>query len=116
MKTILLLWFSTFYSAYTTSQFVDDVEPLLRANRDAYLGGPHTVSRRNAALAYFDQQWSWLRSSQACGSNLLKTAGKLCLSDRSRTGQWPWEVYYRDPIVVENVAFAGGETATDLKQ
>lgn len=50
MKTLLLLWFSAWFSNITVAQYVDDIEPLLRANRDAYLGGPHTVQRRDHRL------------------------------------------------------------------
>ena len=99
MKTLLLLWFSAWFSNITVAQYVDDIEPLLRANRDAYLGGPHTVQRRDAAIVYFDQEWAWLNSSQACGNRLLGSAGRRCIAERSRTGTWPWETYYRDPIV-----------------
>ena len=56
------------------------------------------VERQRAALAYFDQQWAWLHSSQACGSRMLGAAGTRCLGDRHRKGDWPWETWYRDPI------------------
>ena len=99
MKSVLLLLLSAWYSKVTVSEFVDNLEPLLAANRDTYLAGPHTATRQQAALAYFDQQWAWLRSSQACGSRLLGSAGAACIADRARGGTFPWEVYYRDPIV-----------------
>jgi hypothetical protein len=105
MKSILVLWLSAWFSNVTVSQYVDDLEPMLRANRDAYLSGLHTPQSRNAALAYFDQQWSWLKSSQACGSHILVgRAGQSCIQDRSRTGPWPWELYYRDPILLAPLA------------
>ena len=99
MRSLLLLWFSAWYSNVTVTDYVDSIEPLLKANRDAYLAGPHTLQRRDAALLYFDQQWAWLKSPQGCGSNLLRDSGKRCLSERGRAGTWPWEAYYRDPIV-----------------
>jgi hypothetical protein len=98
MRSVLLLFLSSWFSSLTTTQFVDDLEPLLRINRDQYLGGPHTADRQRAALAYFDQQWAWLHSSQACGSKMLGAAGTCCLEDRRRKGDWPWETWYRDPI------------------
>lgn len=98
MKSLLLLWVSAMYSSLTVTQYVDDLEPLLRANRDAYLAGPHTPGRQIDALRYFDQQWAWLHSSQGCGSRLLGSAGERCRSERARNGHWPWETYYRDPI------------------
>ena len=99
MKSVLLLFLGAMYANITSTQYVDDVEPLLQLNRDNYLTGPHTSDRQQAALQYFDQQFAWLRSSQACGSKLLGTAGVACIADRSRNGKWPWEQYYRDPIV-----------------
>jgi hypothetical protein len=98
MKSILILWLSAWFSNVTASQYADDAEQVMRANRDTYLSGPHTLQRRDAALVYFDQQWTWLLSSQACGSHLLGGAGQSCIADRSRSGKWPWESYYRDPI------------------
>ena len=99
VKSILLLLLSAWYSKDTVTDFVDNLEPLLAANRDIYLAGPHTTNRQQTALQYFDQQWVWLRSSQACGSRMLGSTGTACIADRSRGGTWPWEVYYRDPIV-----------------
>lgn len=99
MKTLLVLWFSAWFSSVTVTQYVDDMEALLRANRDAYLAGPHTPESRDVAIAYFDRQWASLKTSQACGNRLLGASGDRCLADRSRNGRWPWETYYRDPIL-----------------
>jgi hypothetical protein len=103
MKSVLLLLLSAWYSKDTVTDFVNIVEPLLAANRDAYLAGAHTTDRQQAALLYFDQHWAWLQSSQACGSRTLGNAGTACLADRSRNGPWPWEAYYRDPIVANHL-------------
>ena len=99
MKSVLILWRSAFFSSATVGQYVDSLEPLLAANRDAYLAGPHTPQRQQAAIQYFDQQWAWLKSSAACGDRLLGDASRRCIEDRSRSGPWPWERYYRDPIL-----------------
>ena len=99
MKTVLLLLLSSWYSHITTTDSVENLEPLLAASRDAYLSGPRTPQRQQVALQYFDQQWAWLKSSQACGSKLLGPAGAACIADRSPNGRWPWQTYYRDPIV-----------------
>lgn len=99
MKSVLLLLLGAMFANVTATEYVDSIEPLLASNRDFYLAGPRTPDRQQAALRNFDQNWLWLRSSQACGSRLLGSAGSACLTDRSRSGRWPWEVYYRDPIV-----------------
>ena len=98
MKSVLLLLLSVWYSNLTTTQFVDDMEPQLKLNRDTYLGGPHTAARQATALAFFDAQWLKLHSSDECGNTLLKQPGARCLADRARNGNWPWETWYRDPI------------------
>lgn len=99
MKSVLLLLLGAWYANDTATDFVNYLEPLLAANRDTYLSGPHTPDREQAALQFFDQHWAWLKSPQACGSTALRSAGVACIADRSRGGQWPWEAYYRDPIV-----------------
>ncbi len=103
MRTLLMLWLAASYSSITTSEYVDAIEPLLVTNRDSYLAGPQTRDRQAAALAYFDQQWAYLKSPAACGDRILKAAGTACISDRSRNGKWPWERWYRDSIVAGEV-------------
>jgi hypothetical protein len=103
MKTVLMLWLAACYSNTTTTEYVDSVEPLLVINRGAYLSGPRTVQQQTAALQYFDQQWAYLKSPAACGEKILKSAGTACIADRSRNGKWPWEVWYRDSIIVGRV-------------
>jgi hypothetical protein len=100
MKTILMLWFAAMYSNVTVTEYADTIEVSLAANRDAYLSGAHTSDRQTAALQYYDQQWAYLKSPAACGERLLGAAGVACIADRSLNGRWPWERYYRDPIVL----------------
>ena len=82
---------------YATA-IVNDLEPLLQQNLQAYLSGPRTVSNQQAALANFDSAWQLLTSSQYCGDPALGDPGRACIVDRSRGGQWDWASYYRDPI------------------
>lgn len=77
---------------------VNDLEPLLQQNLQAYLSGPRTVSNQQAALANFDSAWQLLTSSQYCGNPALGDPGRACIADRSRGGRWDWASYYRDPI------------------
>jgi hypothetical protein len=97
------------------TRIVDQLEPQLKANRDAFLAGSHTAADQAAALANFDAAWSWLSSAQACGSPELGDAGRRCISDRNRGGQWDWFSYYRDPIASTPVqADAISQTAANL--
>jgi hypothetical protein len=97
MKPLILLLASGASNPAAT-QIANYTEVLLRANRDTYLSGPHTAGHQTAALAYFDQHWATLESPAGCGAPGLGDAGKRCIADRSRTGRWPWQQYYRDPI------------------
>jgi hypothetical protein len=82
---------------YTTT-IVNDLEPLLRTNANAYLAGPGTCADQAAALFAFDSAWQWLQSSQACGNLQLGTPGQNCINDRAPGGKWDWTSYYRTPI------------------
>ena len=97
MRTLMLLWMAAFKGQVST-QYVNELEPLLQSNRDIYLSGPHTADRQRIALDYFDQQWKVLKSASTCGGDVLGAAGRRCIADRARDGKWPWETYYRDPI------------------
>jgi len=78
------------------TQIVDESEPYMASNRDAYLSGPRNVSAQAQALANFDAMWSDV--VRACSDPQLGSAGGRCISDRQRGGQWDWFSYYRDPI------------------
>lgn len=55
-----------------------------------------TRSLQAELLKTFDDAWAAVQ--QGCSNPQLGTAGQSCISDRLRTGPWPWPVYYRDPI------------------
>ncbi len=80
------------------THIVDELEPMLRQNRDAYLAGPRTPEAQQQALANFDAGWEWLTSAQACGNPELGPPGEWCIADRVRGGKWDWFALYRDPI------------------
>lgn len=81
-----------------TTDIVNDLEPQLQANVDAYFSGPRTAESQAQALANFDAAWEWLKSSAACGNPDMGNPGKACIRDRDRGGRWDWFSYYRDPI------------------
>jgi len=81
-----------------STTIVNELEPMLNANKNAYLAGPRTCQDQAAALAAFDSAMQWLQSPQACGNLQLGTAGQNCINDRLRGGKFPWPVWYRDPI------------------
>jgi hypothetical protein len=86
-----------------TTQIVNGLEPLLRANVAAFQAGPMTQCSQQVALASFDQAWQWLTSSAGCGNGQYGSAGNACISDRQRGGKWDWFSYYRDPIATASV-------------
>lgn len=81
-----------------STKIVDELEPLLANNVEAYMSGPRTRSSQAAALSSFDATWAYLTSAKACGSPQLGNPGHACIADRSRGGRWDWFSYYRDPI------------------
>ena len=81
-----------------TTTMVNELEPLLRANADAYRNGPGSCSDQAAALTAFDSAMKWLQSTQACGNIQLGQAGQKCITDRLPGGQWDWYAMYRNPI------------------
>ena len=89
-----------------TTQIVNGLEPLLRANLDAYKAGPRSCADQAAALAAFDGAMLWLQSPKACGQVGYGSAGNRCISDRlCETGcLFPWIAWYRDPIANDPLA------------
>jgi hypothetical protein len=98
MRSILMYLITGLMASSFTSDVVNEIEPQLHQNREAFLTGRRTRADKAAALAYFDQQWAFLTGPRACGAANLNNVGANCIADRSRDGRWPWAVYYRDPI------------------
>jgi hypothetical protein len=98
------LWMNSIQLSHTadtaTTQIVNGLEPLLNANKNAYLNGPGTCADQAAALAAFDTAFEWLRSPAGCGNGAYGSAGNRCISDRAcESGcKFPWVAWYRDPI------------------
>lgn len=105
------------------SNVVNQAEPLLQQNLQAYLSLPvHYASAQAQALANFDSVWNAVNT--ACASPSLQMAGANCIADRisgachyktsaggwqngtyvspgangSGSTCWNWFVGYRDPI------------------
>jgi hypothetical protein len=98
------LWMSSIQLSHeadtATTQIVNGLEPLLNANKNAYLAGPGTCADQAAALSAFDTAILWLQSAKACGNGAYGSAGNRCISDRlCESGcSFPWVAWYRDPI------------------
>lgn len=82
-----------------STTLVNQLEPLLNKNKDAYLAGPGTCADQAAALGAFDSAWQWLQSGVACGNPQLGAAGQNCINDRAPgSSKWDWTAMYRTPI------------------
>ncbi len=68
----------------------------MQNNLQAYMNSPRTPEDQQAALWNFDQLWQAV--VQSCSDTRLGDAGRRCINDRIRGGQWDWFSYYRDPI------------------
>lgn len=78
------------------TQIVDEAERLLEQNLRAYLEAPPLEANRQQAIDNFEQIWRQVLSS--CSDPSLGDAGRRCISERQRGGQWDWFARYRDPI------------------
>ncbi len=101
-STALASWLSNkkqnaMLKTYTTS-VVNELEPLLNQNKNAYLSGSGSCASQAVALDAFDSAWQWLQSMQACGNPQLGTPGQNCINDRAPGGKWDWTAMYRTPI------------------
>ena len=79
---------------------VNDVEPMLKQNLDAYLGSNRTQSEQAASVENFYMLWNVVVES--CSDPLLGSAGERCISEREEGASPPWGPnwfqLYLDPI------------------
>lgn len=90
-----------------STTIVNELEPLLNKNKNAYLAGPGSCADQATALSAFDSAWQWLQSAQACGNPQLGAAGQNCVGDRAPGGRWDWTAMYRDPIANDSRPVCG---------
>lgn len=88
-----------------TTDIVNELEPILRANLDAYLTGSRSAEAQRQAIANYDQAWAWLQDQ--CGQTTFGEPGRACIGDRARGGRWDWFALYRDPIAATVTERAG---------
>jgi len=93
------------------TELVDALEPVLVLNLDLYFAGPRTASEQQLRLGEFDEVWTFLMSEEGCGTGDLGQAGRRCISDRERHGQFDWFRRYRDPIADDPDVVADGPLA-----
>lgn len=80
-----------------TTQIVNEAEPILEQNRDAFLAGPKTAADKEFAVAVFNKVWGEV--VELCSDPQMGNPGKACIADRQRGGRWDWASYYLDPIL-----------------
>lgn len=93
-----------------TTKIVNEAEPYLKQNLDAWNSSKKTVSDQKQALVNFDN--IWLQVEQTCSQSQYGEPGYRCIQDRmpqgmtvtingnsyTGNGKWNWFSYYRDPI------------------
>lgn len=79
-----------------TSNYVNEIEPLMRQNIAAWRASDKTASEQVQALANFDSLWAMVL--KYCNQESMGDPGKNCVADRVSGGKWDWFSYYRDPI------------------
>lgn len=80
-----------------TTQIVNEAEPFLQQNLQAWNQSAKTFADQAAALANFDTIWGEV--VRACGDPTMGDPGRWCIDDRKPGGKWDWFARYRDPIV-----------------
>jgi hypothetical protein len=78
-------------------------EAQMQENLASYQGGERNITRQTAALQQFDTLWSEMQTELSSYGG----EGSIAWTTRQRGGQYPWEVYYRDPIKADSKV-AGG--------
>jgi hypothetical protein len=88
-----------------TTDIVNEMEPLLKQNVDAWKQSEPSPINQAAALDNFDRFWGAVL--QGCGDPAMGKPGVNCISERQRGGSAPWcptgtgcdwFILYRDPI------------------
>ena len=99
--TILIMKFrQTGQQKVAATNIVNEVEPLLRRNRDAYLASNRTQSEQAQSMENFNSLWSIVVSK--CSDPALGSAGERCITERQEGARPPWgpnwfQLYF-DPI------------------
>jgi len=89
---------------------VNRYEAQFKQNLASYQGGERNITRQTEALQQFDTLWSQMKTEL---SN-YGSEGSTAWTTRQRGGQYPWEVYYRDPIKADSKVAGGvGGTISD---
>lgn len=94
-----------------TTQVVNELEPLLQQNVQAYLNeSPRSKAAQTYALQVFDHVWSQV--VEGCSQPQMGEPGRRCISERERGGsaKWcptgtgcDWFASYRDPIANDSM-------------
>jgi hypothetical protein len=79
-----------------TTKIVNDAEPLLKQNLQAWNSSSKTVAEQQQALSNFNAVWQQVVAS--CDIDAYGAPGDWCVNDRKRGGKWDWFSYYYDPI------------------
>lgn len=79
-----------------TTNIVNEAEPYLIQNLQAFEASPKTKANKDQALANFDSVWNAV--VQQCGDPALGDPGRWCVDDRKPGGKHDWFALYRDPI------------------
>lgn len=78
------------------TQIVDEAERHLQKNLEEYRKAPPSPANQQQGIANFEAVWGQVIAS--CSDPQLGAAGRRCISERQRGGQWDWFARYLDPI------------------
>lgn len=77
---------------------VNQAERLMIDNRDEYLSGDASIQAQQGALAYFDQQFEYMRKALNANPAIAGSTASTSWRERDRGGVYDYPSRYRDPI------------------
>ncbi len=82
-----------------TTAIVNEAEPLLQENLEAFMKSGKTQAEKDMAISNFNNVWSQV--VMACNRPELGNPGQNCINDRKRgsTKGYDWFALYLDPIL-----------------
>jgi hypothetical protein len=94
-----------------TTQAVNQGEAFMKQNLAAWQASSKSLANQTQALQNYDAAWQAI--VKFCGNPAEGSPGERCISERSPTGIYPYQTWYRDPIAKDPLAGAVDRAAAE---
>lgn len=92
-----------------TTAAVNQGEAYMKQNLAAWQASSKSLANQAQALQNYDQAWQAI--VKFCGQPSEGSPGERCISERSPSGIYPYQTWYRDPIANDPLAGAVDQAA-----